>query len=129
MVAPTSGLLRILNEGSPGVAHNWTTNCYYNHNLVQYGNVGQTDNVGPDTYPQTMTYDGNYWYKTTNPSNSIPTMWDDVNDTIPHPQTNAYSAYTSPVMQSWMEPLTASKKTSAEEVDGGAYIVFYGGAP
>ena len=73
VVAPVNGLLRILAESQP--APNPSSNGHYSHNLVQYGNVSECVNLSPNNVkPETFTFDGNYWYRTTNPAASKPRL-------------------------------------------------------
>jgi len=72
IVGPSNALLRILSESD--VATNPSSNGVYSHNLVQYGNVGETWNYSSNINAGSFKFDGNYWYKTTNPSASIPAM-------------------------------------------------------
>ncbi len=72
VVNPANAFLRILNE-SPGVAPNPSANGLYSHNLVQYTSVGESVN-GSGGIQSSFTFDGNYWYKTTNPAASVPNL-------------------------------------------------------
>ncbi len=73
VVNPVNAFLRILSESS--AATNPSSNGTYSHNLVQYASVGETVNGGgANTNPASFTFDGNYWYKSSNPSASIPSL-------------------------------------------------------
>ena len=73
VVGPANGLLRILAESQP--APNPSSNGHYSHNLVQYGNVAECVNTSPNNVkPETFTFDGNYWFRTTNPAASKPRL-------------------------------------------------------
>ncbi|MFB3892510.1 MAG: PEP-CTERM sorting domain-containing protein [Phycisphaerae bacterium] len=73
IVNPANALLRILSESA--AATNPSSNGVYSHNLVVYGNVGEYVNESPSNInPGSFTFDGNYWYRTTNPGASKPPM-------------------------------------------------------
>ncbi len=72
VVGPKNALLRILSEST--AATNPSSNGSYSHNLVQYGSLYEYVNMGSNTNPGSFTFDGNYWYRTTNPAGSIPPL-------------------------------------------------------
>ena len=73
IVNPQSALMRILSESV--VATNPSSNGVYSHNLVVYGSVGEYVNESPSNInPGSFTFDGNYWYRTTNPAASRPPL-------------------------------------------------------
>jgi len=67
---PEMYLMRILREGGD----QQTSYNTFRHNLIQYGNLPYIQNVGSNTLPATFDYAENYWYKSTNPGASIPSL-------------------------------------------------------
>jgi len=70
IVNPEVYLMRILREGGD----QQTSYNTFRHNLIQYGNLPYIQNVGSNTLPETFDYAENYWYKSTYPRDSIPSL-------------------------------------------------------
>ena len=69
VVNPEKWVMRVLTESAFVTSSNT-----FRRNLVQYGNVSTVQNIGANTRADTFTYAEDYWYKTTNPAGSIPTL-------------------------------------------------------
>ncbi|KPK85066.1 MAG: hypothetical protein AMJ81_04290 [Phycisphaerae bacterium SM23_33] len=70
VVDPRDYILRILKEGGDHP----TAEDTFARNLIVYGPLNGIVNVGSNTLPATFTYAENYWYKWSNPAQSIPTL-------------------------------------------------------
>ncbi len=74
LVNPRLRILRALNE-NPALGGVTAFNTF-SHNLISYGSVTEIfNNSGlPGVDFSKFTFDSNYWYKTTNPAGSIPSV-------------------------------------------------------